>query len=338
MSTKEQLLELLENNRGGYLSGEEIAEKLSVSRTAIWKAVKSLRNEGYIIDAVNNKGYSLSNSTDVVSSQGIRKYIDDKYLQFGTSCINLDIEYFPSVDSTNNIARAKAVDGISEGYAAIAGNQTKGRGRRGRNFYSPSDTGIYMSLLLRPKNCPPIQATKLTSLAAVAVCEAIEKVAEKKADIKWVNDVFIDGKKVCGILTEASVGLEDNSIEYAIVGIGLNVDTPEGGFPENISKIAGAIFDDSADAEGVIADRKNRLAAEVLNSFMKYYEEFPKTGFADEYRKRCFVIGKEITVMSGEGLRTAVALGVDDEFHLDVRYDDGSTDNLSSGEISIRVK
>lgn len=325
LSTKEQLLTLFENNKGTYLSGEEIAEKLSVSRSAVWKAVKGLRNEGYSIDAVTNKGYSLSVKTDILSVQGIQKYLKP-------ICSNLNIEVLPSLDSTNNFAREKAVLGMPEGYVVIANTQTNGKGRKGREFFSPSNTGIYMSLVLRPSHCSLKQATKLTTMAAVAVCEAIEIVSNEKAQIKWVNDVYVKGKKVCGILTEASLGLEDNFLEYAIIGIGVNVSMPIDGFPKEIQNIAGAVFENAQN------DGKNRIAAEILNRFMSYYMVLPKANYIEEYRSRNFVIGKEILVNLSDEQKKAVALNIDDEFHLIVKYDNNKTETLSSGEISIRVQ
>lgn len=325
LSTKEQLLTLFENNKGTYLSGEEIAEKLSISRSAVWKAVKGLRNEGYSIDAVTNKGYSLSVKTDILSVQGIQKYLKP-------ICSNLNIEVLPSLDSTNNFAREKAVLGMPEGYVVIANTQTNGKGRKGREFFSPSNTGIYMSLVLRPSHCSLKQATKLTTMAAVAVCEAIEMVSNEKAQIKWVNDVYVKGKKVCGILTEASLGLEDNFLEYAIIGIGVNVSLPIDGFPKEIQNIAGAVFENEQN------DGKNRIAAEILNRFMSYYTVLPKVNYTEQYRSRNFVIGKEILVNLSDKQKKAVALDIDDEFHLIVKYDNNKTETLSSGEISIRVK
>lgn len=325
LSTKEQLLTLFENNKGTYLSGEEIAEKLSISRSAVWKAVKGLRNEGYSIDAVTNKGYSLSVKTDILSVQGIQKYLKP-------ICSNLNIEVLPSLDSTNNFAREKAVLGMQEGYVVIANTQTNGKGRKGREFFSPSNTGIYMSLVLRPSHCSLKQATKLTAMAAVAVCEAIEIVSNEKAQIKWVNDVYVKGKKVCGILTEASLGLEDNFLECAIIGIGVNVSLPIDGFPKEIQNIAGAVFENAQN------DGKNRIAAEILNRFMSYYTVLPKVNYTEQYRSRNFVIGKEILVNLSDKQKKAVALDIDDEFHLIVKYDNNKTETLSSGEISIRVQ
>lgn len=324
MNTKEQLLALLERKKGVYFSGEEIAEKLSVSRAAVWKAVKALRSAGYRIDAVQNRGYCLSAETDILSAQGIQKYLNPV-------CDSMEIHVYPALNSTNAALREKAMAGAPEGYTVIANTQTEGRGRSGRAFYSPADTGIYMSLLLRPKYASSRQAVRLTTMAAVAVCEAIEAVSEEKAQIKWVNDIYVRGKKVCGILTEASFGLEDGSLEFVVLGIGINVSLPAGGFPEEIKDIAGTVFHESQ------SDGKNRLTAEFLNRFMRYYADPDMPDYVDNYRSRSMAIGREIQVISPKGTQTAVALDVDPDCRLIVEYADGRTESLYSGEISIRL-
>lgn len=323
MTTKDKLLGLFEENKGIYFSGEEIAKKLCVSRAAVWKAVKSLRDEGYDIDAVTNKGYCLSVNTDILSVQGIQKYLKQEYK-------NMDINVIPVIGSTNDLVREKANEGYDEGYIAIANEQTKGRGRYGRKFFSPSGTGLYMSILLRPKNYSASEAVKVTMIAAVALCEAIEEVSDEKAEIKWVNDVFINGKKICGILTEASYGLESGVLDYAVVGVGINVYRPEGGFTEEIEQIAGAIFDTTRD------DLKNHLSAGFINKFMRYYL-LQNDEFVEEYRRRSFVVGKKVMVIMGDNKREALVKGVDKDCRLIVKYDDGEEECLSYGEISIKA-
>lgn len=324
MGTKEQLLELFEENKGIYFSGEDIAEKLAISRTAVWKAVKSLRSEGYSIDAIQNKGYCLSVKTDILSVQGIQKYLMP-------ICSGMKLTVLPAVNSTNTAVREKAAAGAAEGYTVIANSQTNGKGRIGRSFFSPSDTGIYMSLLLRPAGYSSQQAVKITTMAAVAACEAIETVSGQKAQIKWVNDIYINGKKVSGILTEASFGLENGFLDYAVLGIGINVYPPKGGFPKELDGIAGSVFHESHD------DGKNHLAAEFLNRFMSYYTAQDKTEYTDKYRSRSLVIGKEIQVLFSGCQKKAVALDVDQDCRLIVKYEDGKTESLSSGEISVRL-
>lgn len=353
-TTKEQLLALLEESEDEFLSGEIVAERLSVSRTAIWKAVEALREEGYDIAAVRNKGYRLSPETDVLSVQGIRKHL-------ASICDNIELDIIPVVDSTNERVREQATAGAPEGYTAIAITQTSGKGRRGRSFYSPSGTGLYLSILLRPRSCTAQKAAQLTTMAAVAACEAIENVSEETPQIKWVNDVYIAGKKVCGILTEASTSLEDGLVEYAILGIGFNVLPPKEGFPRELENVAGSIFSESQ------RDGRNHLAAEFLNRFMMHYAASYDTATCDvatrdaaydtatcdaakpsrtktndpslleSYRNRSLVTGKPIEVINARETKTATALGIDDDYRLIVEYEDGSQEHLSSGEISIRI-
>lgn len=322
--TKEKLLELFESNKGIYFSGEEIAGKLGVSRAAVWKAVNNLRNDGYAIDAVTNKGYCLSEKSDILSPQGIQKYLNSEYA-------DMELTVLQTVDSTNKWIREKADHGFPEGYTAISNEQTSGRGRYGREFFSPPGTGIYLSILLRPSNYSAQQAVRLTTMAAVAVCEAIEEISDETAQIKWVNDIYVKGKKICGILTEASFGLESGMLEYAVVGIGINLYTPQNGFPEELSSIAGALFDHSKD------DAKNHLAAAFLNYFMKYYTAQSPTDYVEKYRNRNLAIGKQITFINGNKTRNAYVCGIDDECRLIVRYENGELDHLAYGEIKIRL-
>ena len=187
-----------------------------------------------------------------------------------------------------------------------------------------------MSILFRPVQYSLQEAIKLTSMTAVAVCEAIEAVSGAKAKIKWVNDVYVAGKKVCGILTEASCGLEDGRLEYVVVGIGINVTPPNEEFPNELKNVAGTIFG------GTQADGKNRLAAEVLNKSIAYYNILNESNYIHEYRCRSIVLGKEISIISSDGEKTAIALDVDSDCRLLVKYKNGMVEKLSSGEISIK--
>ena len=322
--TNEQLLDLLEQNRGPYISGEEAAQRLNISRAAVWKGIQGLRNEGYQVNAVQNRGYSLSEETDILSAQGIGRYLQP-------SCSSLKLEVFRETGSTNNLLREKAAAGAPEGTVVAAVSQTEGKGRLGRRFFSPADTGVYLSLLLRPDTWLPEQAVHITTMAAVAACEAIEALGERTARIKWVNDIFMDGRKVSGILTEASMGLESGRLDYVVLGIGFNAYAPEGGFPPEIGEIAGAVFPERQN------DGKNRLAAEFLNRFMVYYRAGAEGSYVEKYRKRSLVIGKEVLVLKQGRKRKAKALDVDRDCHLLVEYEDGEREELSSGEISVRL-
>ncbi len=324
MTTKEKILALFEASRGVYFSGEDIAQKLSISRAAVWKVVKSLQKDGYAIDAVMNRGYCLSANTDILSVQGIQKYLRPEVAGW-------DLSVLPAVSSTNALVREKANNGAPEGCMVLANEQSSGRGRLGRDFFSPQGTGIYMSLLLRPQNYSAEQAVRITTMAAVAMCEAIEAVSDEKAQIKWVNDIFVRDKKVCGILTEGSFSLESGLLEYAVLGIGINLYQPKGGFPKELKDIAGVIFQTPQD------DAKNRVVSEFLNRFYVYYMEPGQTGYVEQYQKRSLVVGKQVTLLSGNASKNAVVLGIDDHCRLLVKYADGTEGCYSSGEISIRI-
>lgn len=323
MTLKEQLRGLLEENRGTYISGEELARRLYCTRGAVWKAITSLRKDGCVISAVTNRGYCMEDIGDALTEAGIKRC-----LKFTLPTVSVH----DRIGSTNAAAKALAQEGAAEGTLIVAGCQSNGSGRRGRSFYSPHETGIYMSILLRPKLSAQ-QSVLLTSAAAVAVCLAIEEICSVSAEIKWVNDIYVGGKKAAGILTEAAFSLESGMPEYAVVGIGVNVYEPQGGFPSEIADIVGAVL--SERGSGV----RNALTARIADNFMQLYERLPDSGYLDEYRKRLMWCGSEIIVLSGAdgNVKTpAVMLGVDDNCGLIVRYENGDEGVVSSGEISIR--
>ena len=323
MGVREKVLEFLEVNKGRYVSGAEIAGKLSVSRNSVWKAVKNLEKEGYDIHSVTGSGYMLSKETDILSVQSIKKYLGEDGNVF-------DLDVKKTVTSTNDALKGLAVSGAREGKVIISEMQTKGKGRLGRSFFSPEKTGIYMSLLLRPK-IPASQSLLITAAAAVAVAEALEEVSGRKTGIKWVNDVYSDGKKVCGILAEASFGMESGGLEFAVLGIGINVESPVAGFPEEIKDKAAAVFEDGG------ADVRSRLISEVLKRFWDYYIRLPEKGFLEAYKKRSILTGKKVEVITGGMAENAVALDIDDECRLIVKMQDGRICPLNSGEVSIRI-
>ena len=319
---KHSLLELLENARGKFLSGEEVAAKLGVSRGAVWKAAEALRREGHPLEAVKNRGYRLPEDSDKLSAAGIRKYLPDG--------LGVRVEAVASAPSTNDLVHARAEAGEAEGLALFAEEQTAGRGRLRRVFYSPRG-GLYFSLLLRPARYTAAQALRVTAAAAVAVCAAIEDVGGRGAGIKWVNDVYMGGKKVCGILTEASVSMEDGRLRSVVLGVGLNAYAPPGGFPDPIKDIAGSVFDAPQ------GDGKNKLAAAVLRRFFELYGALDAPFVMEEYRRRSCVLGREIDVLGPQGARRAAALGIGDDGSLLVRYESGEEARLYAGEIGIRV-
>ena len=331
MSLKESVLNLLQESKGEYLSGEELSSQLGVSRTAVWKAIRSLREEGYRIDAVTSKGYMFPNTEARISEDELRKYLPARYR-------NNRILVYDVTDSTNLRARQIAAGagpdegGSVHGSAVFALRQTAGRGRLGRSFFSPEE-GIYLSIVIKP-DFDFSKSVLVTVAAASAVVGAIEKVCGKKAQIKWVNDVYLDGKKVCGILTEGITDLESGQIDYLVIGIGIN--TTLRGFPAELKKTAGAVEGDYSRPE---------LAAEVITGILDYMEDLDEKAFMEIYRSRSMLIGKDVLVYKGIyrkdpsqelGGRPARVLGIDDEGGLEVIYSDGSRETLRTGEVSVR--
>ena len=260
---------------------------------------------------------------DALSEEGVRRYLHTDGLR---------LQVVPVISSTNTVLKRMAEEGAEEGLCLIAEEQTAGKGRMGRSFYSPAGSGLYMSVLLRPK-LSATDAVNITACAAVAVAEAIESLAPVQARIKWVNDVYVEGRKVCGILTEASLDSATAAVNYLVVGIGINTRPPEGGFPADLQKIAGSVF-----GEEEIPGLRCRLAAAVLDRLLGYYEHLQERPWLEEYRKRSVVTGKEIRVlMPGKEPENGTAIGIGDDFSLLVRMEDGTLRRLNSGEVSIRV-
>jgi len=322
MELKHQVLKILEENRGNTINGAKLAGELFVTRSSIWKAMKALQKDGYRIEAVTNKGYCLLPNNDIVSLESITPFLRGEATNF-----ILDVRQ--SVTSTNTIAKELAAQGAKEGTVIIAREQTEGRGRMGRSFYSPSSSGIYFTIILRP-TLNLEDSLLITTATAVAVTQAIETVANVKAVIKWVNDIFVAGKKVCGILTEASLNFESGRLEYAVVGIGINIETKD--FPTEIQQIAGSLFTDRPNDTPVTSI----LVAEVLNNLANCMNSLTDKRYLEEYRKRSFLIGKDILVLKGQQTTPAKAITIDEKARLVVEYEDKTIEALVSGEVSIR--
>lgn len=318
MNAKEKILKRLLERQGEYVSGEELADELDVSRTAVWKAVSALKSDGIPIESSSRKGHKIPDDYNPLSEDGIRRYLHTD---------GIDFVILPSTDSTNNEAKRLAERGSAEGTVVIAFTQTAGKGRLGRKFYSPSDSGVYMTVTLRPKNREVVPY--LTVMAAVAVAEGVENAGGKHTEIKWVNDVFCGGKKCTGILTEASSNMENGELDFAVVGIGINVTTPNGGFPKEIRDIATAVLDG-------VKDARNKVVASVLNVFFENYRNFDKDNVVKRYRDRSFLLGRDVIVVKTDSERRATVKGIDDECHLIVEYSDGKTDVLSAGEVRLK--
>ncbi len=243
------------------------------------------------------------------------------------------IEMYESVNSTNDIVIQRARQGEREGLCVVAKSQSAGQGRLGRVFHSPAGSGIYFSVLLRPSIIPR-DCLFITTAAAVAVQSSIEKTFGINTGIKWVNDIYLREKKVCGILTKASQSAEKSTPDYVILGIGINLYKPERGFPSDISSIAGALFESKREMP---KNAYENLLSDILNTFYEIYTVFDKNEIARRYREKSCTVGKKITVVCGNDRREAMALDIDGECHLLVEYEDNSERAaLSSGEISIR--
>ena len=321
MSTKNDVLKALMEVPEG-LSGERLARRLGISRNSVWKAVQQLRSEGYGIEAVNNRGYRLDSAPDRVSQPEIQRWLTARTL-------GARMEIHEKLDSTNTLAKSLAATGAPHGYLVIAESQSGGRGRFGRPFFSPEHSGVYMTYVLRPR-LPAERAVMITSMAAVAVAQAIEALADVDVKIKWVNDLYIGDRKVCGILCEASLDFESGMLEYAVLGIGVNVAAMR--FPDDLAQIATSI----ENACGAHVSR-SRLIAEISNRLEALYDQLETGAFMAESRARSNVIGRDVTVLRGGETFEAHALDIDEQGRLVLRADGGIL-RLGSGEISLKLK
>lgn len=319
---KTEILKALKNS-DTYLSGEQLSQKFGVSRTAIWKYIKQLREEGYEIESITRRGYRLLQTADRITASEILS-------RNQASWVGKSIEYFEVTDSTNQRIYDFAEKGREEGLLAVAEEQTGGKGRRGRSWVSPPGTGIWMSLLLRPK-VEPQKASMVTIVAALAMTKAMEKITGMEIRIKWPNDVVLNGKKVCGILTEMSAELEE--IHYIIVGIGINANTES--FPEDIQDRATSIYLES----GKKVERA-AFIAEFCVQFEQYYERFLEMGnlafLKEEYESYLINIGREVKIIKKKEERVRKALGINELGELIVAKSDGTTEIIFSGEVSVR--
>ena len=336
MTVKDSVLEALKNNKDAYISGEDLSSSLGVSRAAVCKAVRLLREEGYIINAVTNKGYLMPCSDVAISEESVRRNLPAELR-------SNPLFVYDVVDSTNLQAKRLLLERpVKHGAAVIASQQTAGRGRLGRSFYSP-ENGVYVSIIVKPA-FDLSKAGLVTVAAAAATSEAIDSVCGLSTQIKWVNDIYLGNRKVCGILTEATTDFESGQIDSLIIGIGIN--TSSQGFPAELESVAGAISDTVLD--GSI---KAKLTASVIHNVLKYtnlnsFDTASAPDFISSYRKRCMLTGRDITVYKGAYRRdpsqelggiSARAVGIDDSGGLIVEYRNGIRETLTTGEVSIRL-
>ena len=323
MSNKEKILNILLDNKGDYVSGEDIANSLQISRNAVWKSISKLKEEGISIISSKKLGYMLPSDLDILSKEEISNALIDELK--GT-----EIHLLNTVDSTNDYAKMLAKQDAPEYTLVVADTQTHGKGRMGRAFSSPSGTGIYMSFILRPKTSLET-AQLITSCVAVAISKAIDTLCNCSSKIKWVNDIFLNDKKISGTLTEGAINFENGSFEYAIVGIGINVRSVKNIFDGELSSIATSIEDETG-----LKISRSRLIAEVFNNVYLQLQSIDEKSFIKEYKKRSLIVGKDVIVSENGQEVFAKAIGIDKTAGLIVQFEDGSTKVLNSGEARIR--
>lgn len=320
---KAQILAALREN-GEYVSGQELCGRFGVSRTAVWKAIKQLKEEGYEIEAVQNRGYRLQSSPDLISEEEIAGRLTTKWA-------GRTYYFFPETGSTNLDAKRLAEEGAPHGTLVAAGVQTAGRGRRGRTWES-SDCGeaIYMTLLIKP-DFSPGHASRVTLLMALAVASALEEICGENFRIKWPNDVILNGRKICGILTEMSA--EPDSIQHIVIGTGINVNQKE--FPDEIGKTATSILRETGRKTA-----RAQIIARVMFFFERYYERFLGTydlsGVREDYEKRLANKDREVRVLDPAGAYDGVARGITNGGELIVERADGRREEVYAGEVSVR--
>ena len=318
---KTKILRILKSQSGKFVSGEQLAQTFGVSRAAVWKAIASLRNDGYKISASTNRGYSLVRSEDTLTENGILQNLRPDTKISRVVCLD-------EVDSTNNYAKKLALSGSPHGTLVAANHQTSGRGRHGHTFESPAGTGLYMSLILRPR----IDAGRfqmITVADAVAVCLAAEELCpdlKGRLGIKWVNDIYLRGRKITGILTEAVSSFESGEIESVITGIGINITTHE--FSEDVSRTAGAIFEGEEPAF-----RREELCAKAADLIMDFAENLDSPEIIAAYRERSILTGENITYMKNDVQCSGHVEGIDDSGGLVILNEAGELETLRSGEV-----
>lgn len=350
MTTKEKVLEILAEKQkkdGNPVSGEVLAEACGVSRAAVWKAVKSLREKGCLIEGTTNGGYVLKSSGDAFSQDLFTSFLAKAY----PSLAECHVMCFSEIDSTNTYARRVLAEcgGLRDGAGRlteagmkyhdsviVAESQTAGKGRLGRTFVSPAKTGIYLSVIHAPEKGITHPA-RITVFSAVALCRVLRRLYGVEPAIKWINDIYLNGKKIAGILTEGSANFETGQIESAIIGIGINISDNREAFSPELQQIAGSI----TGSDGDMSVSRCRLAAETAGEVISILSE-PQEAVIQEYKALSFLLGDTVTVhpVIGDDRTSyeALAVDIDGDGGLVVRLADGSLKTLSSGEVSLHSR
>lgn len=324
MTLREAVLTALKENHGDWVSGEALSTSLSVSRTAVWKQVKTLLAQGYVIESAPKKGYRISAPADLLTAEEVCPGLATE--RFGKK----DYFYYREIDSTNNRARILASEGYPEGTVVVAEMQTAGRGRRGRTWHSPLNQGIYVSVILRPA-LPLKEISRISLIIAVAVAETIASELSLEPRIKWPNDILIDNKKIAGILSEAVTDMD--GIEYVVAGIGLNVKNRVQDFPDDFRSAA-----TSALAENAGPASRVKVLQGLLLHLEQHYQQLLAGKFTAtlaKARNLSLVIGQDVRLEAVNGFIVGKALDIDDNGFLLVRDQQGITHTVMSGEISV---
>lgn len=307
---------------GDYVSGQEICEKLGVSRTAVWKVIRQLQEEGYQVDAARSRGYRIIDGPDVMTAEEVESLLD-------TEWAGKPVVYYPETDSTNIRIRHLGDEGAPHGTLAVADRQTAGRGRRGRTWESPGGSCIYMSILLRP-DLAPEKAPMLTLVMACGVAEGIMDCADVKVQIKWPNDIIVSGKKLAGILTEMSTQVD--YINHVTVGVGINVNVQN--FPEEIQTATSLL------SETGTQTKRAPVIAAVMKHFEENYKIFMQTedmsGLMEKYSSLLVNQGREVLILEKDAEYKAYAEGINQKGELVVLREDGTVENICAGEVSVR--
>ncbi len=323
---KRRIVEVLKENKGEFISGQALSEELDVSRTSISNYMKILKEEGYKIESISRKGHKLISSPNILTREELVEYLDTDY-------IGRKIYYHESLESTNNLAKDLAKSSEKEGEVVIAEEQTQGRGRLGRNWTSPKGNGIWMSIVVKPR-IEPIEASKVTQITAASVYSALSEM-NIETSIKWPNDIILNDKKICGILTE--MGSEMMQISYMVVGIGINVNLELEDIPKDLRKKA-----TSLKIEKDKDFNRKELVAKILNEFEYFYDLLVNENDISEAIKICreksILIGKKVRVIERNNEFERTAIDLTEKGELIVKDDNGNTSVLISGEVSVRGK
>lgn len=313
---KQKILKILKENKDNLISGTTLSKNLNITRSYVSKLISNLIVEGYDIKKIDRLGYIYKNDLKVLDKDYIYNNIKNKK----------EVIVLEKIDSTNNFAKKFAKETFLKEAVIVANTQTEGRGRLGRSFVSNEASGIYMSYMLKP-NFSLDFAKKITCLAASAVSSAIDEEANVSSQIKWVNDIYINGKKVSGILTEGSTLLEESKLEYVVIGIGIN--TYDQVFTDEIKKIATTLENE---AQMIVS--RSKLIVNIINRIDNYLANIGNDVYMKEYINRSFVIGKKVTLQKYDKIFEVEVIDINQEGELVVKHLDGRFETISSGEIT----